>query len=97
MNSGDSISFDDDPTCGIVVNIYDSKVISFKMVKKYAEVKFVEKHLILVKLVNHTRNPGTFKSTNNWLKAEYIQLNRCTPEQICQSHLTFSSSLRGMA
>ena len=25
MNSGDSISFDDDPTCGIVVNIYDSE------------------------------------------------------------------------
>lgn len=25
MNSGDSISFDDDPTCGIVVKIYDSE------------------------------------------------------------------------
>ena len=25
MNSGDPISFDDDPTCGIVVNIYDSE------------------------------------------------------------------------
>ena len=25
MNSGDAITFDDDPTCGIVVNIYDSE------------------------------------------------------------------------
>ena len=25
MNSGDSITFDDDPTCGIIVNIYDSE------------------------------------------------------------------------
>ena len=73
MNSGDSISFDDDPTCGIVVNIYDSKAISFKMVKKFAEVKFVDKHLILAKPVNHTPHFGTLKSTNNWLKAEYTQ------------------------